>query len=211
LRNVHLVLLWTPSSFFFVNFSGGQSNNWWFNNQLSPSHSWLHAKANDMQPAMTILAITDKSCLLQTEKVVSNFHQRGLPLHYLLSRYLLLYWLLLWYPNRNPLSLVPCHEGLGSHFQFWQWSWSVWAKITMNIKSSWSNGAFLGCASTTKFSKQQLFSKRMPQQPSQWFVPIDRFKNSNCFLDSFWLADLKTPIVCSVHSNSLIWELQSPL
>jgi hypothetical protein len=45
LRNVHLVLLWTLSSFFFsVNFSGGQSNNWWFNNQLSPSHSWLHAK-----------------------------------------------------------------------------------------------------------------------------------------------------------------------
>ncbi len=30
--------------FFLVNFSGWQSNNWWFNKQFSPSHSWLHAK-----------------------------------------------------------------------------------------------------------------------------------------------------------------------
>jgi hypothetical protein len=31
------------------------------------------------------------------------------------------------------------------------------------------------------------------------------------FLGSFWLADLKIPIVCSFHSNSLMCELQSPL
>jgi hypothetical protein len=152
---------------------------------------------------MTIFAITDKSCLLLTENVVLNFHQRGLTLHYPPSHYLLLHWLLLWYPIRNPLSLAATFtfgNGLGQS-----------GKITMNIKSSWSKGAFLGYTSTTKFSKQQFFSKRMPQHPSQWFIPTDRFSNSNCFLDAFWLDDFKAPIVCCIHSNSLIWELQSPL